>query len=119
MIVANLKALPLDLLLPRFMSCLPFTVDFSESEIVLEAFRMLYDDAHSSVMNYLEHMLLTSIRMLHKDHLAEPECKKDEEAFVKEIEQTYPKKFNKVTRENPEVNVYMRSIPYLIDEDQL
>lgn len=110
MIVANLKSIPLDLVLPRLMSCLPISIDFSESVIVLKALRMLYEDAHSSVIKYLEHMLLITIQMLHKEHVTEPECTEDGAEFVRKIKRTYPEVFNKVFRENPEINDYMRSM---------
>ncbi|XP_034656773.1 importin-4 [Drosophila subobscura] len=110
LIITNHNMVPLDHVLPVFMSSLPLREDNEENDVVLKAFRMLYLNARPSIANHIEQMLNVLLHVLFKREFSDEEMAANMAAFVKEIRNDYPGHFNNVANSSPNLCAFAQSL---------
>ncbi|KAH8378857.1 hypothetical protein KR009_001783 [Drosophila setifemur] len=110
LIVTNPELVPLGHVLPVFVSHLPLREDFEENSAVQKAFRILYLKARPSLEPYIEQILAVTIHVLYKKEIPDTEATEHAVAFIKEIRQQYPDKFNNVSNSSAEVFQFVQTL---------
>ncbi|XP_017087549.2 importin-4 isoform X2 [Drosophila bipectinata] len=110
LIITNTDAVPLAHVLPVFMSNLPLREDVEENDTLQKAFRVLYIKARPAIEPYLEQMLAITIQMLYKKQLPDSEATENVIGFIKEIGQSYPEQFSRVSNSTSEVFQFVQSL---------
>ncbi|XP_044317469.1 importin-4 isoform X2 [Drosophila rhopaloa] len=110
LIVTNHEAVPLGHVLPVFLNHLPLKEDVVENKMIQKAFHVLYLHARPSIDAYIEQMLIITIEASYKKQMPDDETTESAVAFIKEIREHYPDKFNTVSNSNPEVFNYVHTL---------
>ncbi|KAH8302534.1 hypothetical protein KR044_008005 [Drosophila immigrans] len=110
MIVTNHNLVPIQQVLPVFLSNLPLREDLDEVEMVIKAFEVLYMQARPAIVDYLEQIMVIIIHALHKNQISELEKKVRAVEFLKEISTQYPDKYNNVANSSPEVFSFLQTL---------
>ncbi|KAH8303666.1 hypothetical protein KR018_010265 [Drosophila ironensis] len=110
LIITNVAAMPLEQVLPVWMTHLPLRDDMDECDTIQKAFQVLYMSARNIIEPYLEQMLAVSIHMLYKDHLSRSECTRNCVTFIKDIKINFPDRFQKVSSSSEEVFQFLQTL---------
>ncbi|XP_060660093.1 importin-4-like [Drosophila nasuta] len=110
MIVTNHNLVPIQQVLPVFLSNLPLREDMDELEMVIRALEVLYMQARPTLVDYLEQIMVILIDVLYKNQIAEEEKKVRAVAFLKDISTQYPDKYNNVANSSPEVVSFLQTL---------
>lgn len=96
--------------LPVFISYLPLRQDFVENEFVFKALEALYKQGDKILLQYLERVILTALTLLNKKQHSKDEVRDQVFAFVKQIRNDFPEKFNNVVNSDPEISSFVQSL---------
>lgn len=110
LIITNHQMVPLAQVMPVLLSHLPLREDDDENDVIQKAFQILYMQNRPIVIEYLEQILAITLDALYKDQLLDEPTKHGSIAFVKEIRENFPDKFNNVVNSNPEVFNFVQTL---------
>jgi importin-4 len=110
LICLNSSLVPMESVLPVFISYLPLRQDFVENEFVFKALEALYKQGDKILLQYLERVILTALTLLNKKQHSKDEVRDQVFAFVKQIRNDFPEKFNNVVNSDPEISSFVQSL---------
>ncbi|XP_022227299.2 importin-4 [Drosophila obscura] len=110
LIITNHNMVPLNHVLPVFISSLPLREDTEENDVVLKAFRVLYMNSRPSIVNHIEQMVSVILHVLFKREFSDNDMTSNAVNFVKEIRNDYPEHFNNVANSSPEVFAFVQTL---------
>ncbi|XP_022227967.2 importin-4-like [Drosophila obscura] len=94
LIITNCNLVPLDDVLPVFMSLLPIRNDTDENGMVLDAFRVLYMNARPSVVVFVGEMVSIIFHVLLHEQFDDDKATARAITFLKEIKHDFPDHIN-------------------------
>lgn len=110
LITTNHQMVPLAQVMPVLLSHLPLREDTDENDVIQKAFQILYMQNRPIVIEYLEQILAITLETLYKQELPDESTQRCSIAFVKEIRESFPDKFNNVVNSNPEVFNFVQTL---------
>lgn len=96
--------------LPVFVSYLPLRQDFVENEYVFKALEVVYKQGDKVLLQYLERVIMTALTVLSKKQHSKDEVRDQVFAFVKQIRNDFPEKFNNVVNSDAEISNFVQSL---------
>jgi importin-4 len=109
LIFMNSTLVPLKDVLPVFISYLPLRQDFVENEYVFKSLALIYRQGNEVLLQFLERVILTALTVLSKKQYSKDEVRDEVFAFVKQIRNDFPEKFNNVVNSDPEISNFLQT----------
>ena len=94
LIISNSSLVPIKDVLPVFISYLPLRQDYVENEQVFKSLELLYRQGNEVLLQFLERVIFTALNVLQKNQYAKDEVREQIFAFVRQVRQDFPEKFN-------------------------
>lgn len=110
LIISNSSLVPIKDVLPVFISYLPLRQDYVENEIVYKSLELLYRQGNEVLLQFLERVILTALTVLQKNQYAKDEVREQIFAFVRQVRQDFPEKFNNAINVDPEISNFVQSL---------
>lgn len=110
LIISNSSLVPIKDVLPVFISYLPLRQDFVENENVFKSLELLYRQGNEILLQFLERVILTALTVLHKKQHAKDEVREQIFAFVRQVRQDFPEKFNNAINLDAEISNFVQSL---------
>lgn len=109
LIITNSGLVPLEQVLPVFMSQLPVKEDFDENNSIFKCFQQLYIEGKEILIQYLEQIIVIATDILYKKEYKDDETHNNILSFMKEIKDKFPDKFT-IVNSNPEAASFLSQI---------
>lgn len=110
LIISNSSLVPIKDVLPVFISYLPLRQDYVENENVFKSLELLYRQGNEILLQFLERVILTALTVLHKNQYAKDEVREQIFAFVRQVRQDFPEKFNNAINVDAEISNFVQSL---------
>lgn len=110
MILTNSSLIPLKDVLPVFIRYLPLREDFEENETVFKALEVVYRQGNEDLLPLIEHCLTVALGVLQQKQYSKDEVRDQIFAFVRQIRQDFPEKFNNVVNSSPEIAIFVQNL---------
>ena len=81
-----------------------------ENEYVFKALDLIYRQGNEVLLQFLENVILTALTVLSKEQYSKDEVRDNIFAFVKQVRNDFPEKFNNVVNANAEISSYVQSL---------
>lgn len=102
--------MPLKDVLPVLISYLPLRQDFAENDFVFQALELIYKQGDEVLLQYLEIVIKTALSVLNKKEYSKDIVRDQIFAFVKQIRNDFPEKFNNVVNSDAEISNFVQSL---------
>jgi importin-4 len=110
LIINNLSLVPIKDVLPVFISYLPLRQDFVENEHVFKSLELLYRQGNEVLLQFLERVILTALTVLQKNQYAKDEVRDQIFAFVRQVRDDFPEKFNNAINVSAEISNFVQCL---------
>lgn len=110
LIISNSSLVPLKDVLPVFVQYLPLRQDYVENEYVFKSLDLVYRQGNEVLLQFLERIILTALTVLQKQQYSKDEVRDYIFAFVKQVRNDFPEKFNNVLNSDPEISNFVQSL---------
>lgn len=110
LIIANSSLVPIKDVLPVFISYLPLRQDYVENEHVFKSLELLYRQGNEILLQFLERVILTALTVLQKNQYSKEEVREQVFAFVRQVRQDFPEKFNNAINVDPEISNFVQTL---------
>lgn len=110
LIISNSSLVPIKDVLPVFISYLPLRQDYVENEHVFKSLELLYRQGNEILLQFLERVILTALTVLHKNQYSKDEVREQVFAFVRQVRQDFPEKFNNAINVDAEISNFVQSL---------
>lgn len=110
MILTNSSLIPLKEVLPVFVQKLPLREDFEENGPVFKALEVVYRQGNQDLLPLLERCLHVALNVLRENQHGKDDVREQIFAFVRQIRQDFPEKFNNVVNSNPDIASFVQSL---------
>uniref|UniRef100_A0A336K9P8 CSON005828 protein n=1 Tax=Culicoides sonorensis TaxID=179676 RepID=A0A336K9P8_CULSO len=106
LIIANSTLVPLKEVLPSFIQYLPLREDFDENLAIFKAFTLVYQQGNDVLVPLLDRITAIGLGSLAKKQFSNDETKEIISAFVRQVSQDFPDKFQAAANSDPEILVF-------------
>ena len=110
LIFINSNLVPLKDVLPVFISYLPLRQDYVENDFVFKSLDLVYRQGNEILLQFLERVILTALTVLSKEQYIKDEVRDHIFAFVKQVRNDFPEKFNNVVNANAEISSFVQNL---------
>lgn len=110
LIIVNSSLVPLKDVLPVFVSYLPLRQDYVENEYVFKSLELLYRQGNEVLLQFLESVILTGLKVLHKNQYNKDEVRELIFSFVKQVRMDFPEKFNNAINVDAEISNFVQTL---------
>lgn len=110
LIFINSSLVPLKDVLPVFISYLPLRQDYVENEYVFKSLDLIYRQGNEILLQFLERIILAALTVLSKKQHSKDQVRDHIFAFVKQVRNDFPEKFNNVVNADLEISNFVQSL---------
>lgn len=110
LIFVNSSLVPLKDVLPVFISYLPLRQDYVENDFVFKSLDLIYRQGNEILLQFLERVILTALTVLSKEQYSKDEVRDHIFAFVKQVRNDFPEKFNNVVNADAEISNFVQNL---------
>lgn len=110
LILSNSSLVPIKDVLPVFISYLPLRQDYDENEQVFKSLELLYRQGNEVLLQFLERVILTALTVLQKKQHTKDEVREQVFAFVRQVRQDFPEKFNNAINVDAEISNFVQTL---------